>query len=166
MSSRPIRSSAGRAPSWSVSKRRCSTASAAALLALALASGGAALAQDDITGRWQTVDDETGRVKSIVEIYPQGQRLFGRIVKLFPADGEDPDPVCKKCSGPQHNQKIVGLEILKNLRWDGDSWTKGTILDPAKGKVYDTKLWLENGELKVRGYLGIFFRTQVWRRDG
>ncbi|VAX17324.1 hypothetical protein MNBD_IGNAVI01-134, partial [hydrothermal vent metagenome] len=41
------------------------------------------------------------------------------------------------------------------------------ILDPKKGKVYDCKLWVENGKLQVRGYVLFFHRTQEWLRyDG
>jgi len=39
-------------------------------------------------------------------------------------------------------------------------------MDPETGKVYDCKIWLENGQLKVRGYVAFFYRTQTWLRDG
>ena len=35
-------------------------------------------------------------------------------------------------------------------------------MDPEDGKVYRAELWAEGGALKVRGYLGPFYRTQTW----
>jgi uncharacterized protein (DUF2147 family) len=54
------------------------------------------------------------------------------------------------------------MEIIRDLEQDGDEWEDGTIIDPDNGKVYDCKLWVEDGELQVRGYIAFFFRTQVW----
>jgi len=43
-------------------------------------------------------------------------------------------------------------------------WQDGKILDPNNGKFYSCKIWLENRNLEVRGYIGFFFRTQQWLR--
>jgi uncharacterized protein (DUF2147 family) len=56
----------------------------------------------------------------------------------------------------------VGLVILKDLSPSGDRYKGGTITDPQDGKVYKSELWVEDGKLKVRGYLGPFYRTQTW----
>ncbi|MEJ2053539.1 MAG: DUF2147 domain-containing protein [Calditrichaceae bacterium] len=124
------------------------------------------LLSQDITGRWKTIDDETGKEKSIVEIYEQNGKYFGRIDTLFREEGEDPDPVCDKCpeDDPRYNQRITGMVILKDLKKDGNEWKDGRILDPGKGKIYDCKMWLEDGNLKVRGYLFFLYRTQTWYR--
>ena len=45
---------------------------------------------------------------------------------------------------------------------DDDEWDDGEILDPENGKVYDCKIWVEDGKLQVRGYVAFFFRTQTW----
>lgn len=123
---------------------------------------------DDVLGQWNTIDDETGRKKSIVEIYKEGDKLYGKIIKLFRLPDEDPDPVCDECDedDPRYNQKITGMVILEGLEWDDDEWDDGKILDPKNGKVYSCKLWLENGELQVRGYLGfsLIGRSQTWLR--
>jgi uncharacterized protein (DUF2147 family) len=120
----------------------------------------------DIVGRWKTIDDETGKEKSIVNIYMQDGKYFGKIDTLFREPGEDPDPVCDKCppEDPRYNKKLVGMVILENLEKDGDEWDDGSILDPGKGKVYDCKMWIEDGNLKVRGYLFFLYRTQTWYR--
>ena len=29
-------------------------------------------------------------------------------------------------------------------------------------KIYKAEVWNEDGKLKVRGYLGVFYKTQTW----
>ena len=36
-----------------------------------------------VFGKWKTIDDETGKEKSIVEIYEQNGVLYGKITQLF-----------------------------------------------------------------------------------
>jgi uncharacterized protein (DUF2147 family) len=57
------------------------------------------------------------------------------------------------------------MVIIEGLVQDDDEYEDGTILDPKNGKVYDCKIWLDSADkLMVRGYVGIFFRTQEWIR--
>lgn len=123
-----------------------------------------ALAQTSIIGKWKSVDDNTGDPRSIVEISEREGKIYGKIIKLFPKPEEDPDPVCDKCSpeDARFNKKIIGMEIIKEMSHDDDEYSGGSILDPEVGKVYRCKVWLEAGKLKVRGYLGPFYRTQTW----
>lgn len=123
-----------------------------------------ASAQTSIIGKWKSVDDNTGDPRSIVEIIEREGIIYGKIIKLFPKPKEDPDPVCDKCSpeDARFNKKIIGMEIIKEMSLDDDEYSGGTILDPEVGKVYRCKVWLEAGKLKVRGYLGPFYRTQTW----
>ncbi len=115
-----------------------------------------------IVGKWKTIDDETNKPKSIVEIYNKGGKVFGKIVKLFQDPDEDPDPICDECTDYRKNMKVIGMEIITDMVKDEDEWIEGEILDPENGKVYRCKLWVEDGELKVRGYIAFFFRTQSW----
>ena len=117
-----------------------------------------------IVGKWKTIDDKTGDPKSIVKIYEQDGKYFGQITELFRKPGEDPDPVCDKCpdNDPRKNQPTKGMIILKDLVKKGDKYSDGTILDPKEGKIYTCKLWIEEGNLKLRGYIAFFYRTQTW----
>ena len=125
-----------------------------------------AFAGSSITGKWKTIDDKTGQPKSIVKIYEQGGKYYGKIIKLFRKPGEDPDPVCDKCpdDDPRYNKRIIGMVILKDLKKDGDEYSGGKILDPKEGKIYRCKVWIEDGALRLRGYIAFFFRTQTWQR--
>jgi uncharacterized protein (DUF2147 family) len=124
------------------------------------------LGQTPILGKWKSIDDKTGELKSIVEITERGTKLYGKIIKIFPKPTEDQDPICSKCPAEddRYNKKILGMEIIQDMKKDDDEYVGGHILDPEVGKIYRCKLWIEDGTLKVRGYLGPFFRTQTWQR--
>ena len=122
-----------------------------------------------VIGKWKTIDDETKKAKSIVEIYEIDGQLYGKVLKLFRGPDEDQDPICDLCDedDDRKDQKVIGMEIIRQMEWDEDEWDDGTILDPKDGKVYDCKLWIDEDDpnkLSVRGYIAFFFRTQVWLR--
>jgi len=120
-------------------------------------------AQTSIEGRWKTIDDNTGQMKSIVEISIKNGKLYGKVVELKP--GEDPNKVCTECTDSRKGQKIVGMQIISGLSKEDDVWEgDDAIMDPENGKLYDCKIWVEDGKLQVRGYIGFFFRTQTWIR--
>lgn len=116
-----------------------------------------------IVGKWKTIDDNNGKARSIVEIYEKDGKYFGKIVKLFRDEGEDPNPTCDECKGKKKGQPIIGMEIISDMEKDGDEFEDGEILDPENGKTYDCKMWVEDGNLRVRGYLLFFYRTQTWQ---
>lgn len=120
----------------------------------------------EVVGKWKTIDDETNEPKSIVELFTQNGKVYGKIVKLFRKPDEDPDPVCEECSEEdnRYQKKVIGMEILRDMVKAGNEYSEGTILDPNNGKVYRCKIWVEGNDLKVRGYWGPFYRTQTWLR--
>ncbi len=118
-----------------------------------------------VFGKWKTIDDETGDAKSIVEVYEHDGKVYGRIIELFRKPEQDQDPLCTACKGSKKGQKIRGMVVMENLEKDDDEYEDGTIIDPNNGKVYDCKIWLDgSNKLMVRGYVGIFYRTQEWLR--
>ncbi len=118
-------------------------------------------------GTWTTIDDETHRPKSIVQIEDVDGELRGKVLQVL-ASEQGPHPVCSACEGERKNQPIEGMVILWGVKRDGDTWSGGQILDPKSGKVYKVKLKpIEGGDkLEVRGYIGfsLLGRTQVWER--
>jgi len=140
----------------------------AALFSAAVIATPAFAAEPSPLGTWKTIDDDTHEAKALVEIAEQDGALSGHIVKLFRHPNEIQDPVCKACEGERHDQRVIGMTILWNLRRDGDEWNGGEILDPEEGKIYRCKLHpTDDGmRLEVRGFIGISLlgRTQVWER--
>lgn len=126
-----------------------------------------ATAQKTIEGKWKTIDDETGKAKSVVEIYKgKDGKFYGKITKLFREPGEEANPKCEECEGSKKNKPIIGMIIISGLqKTSSNMWKRGTILDPANGNVYDCKMWLDGKNLQVRGYMGISLvgRSQTWK---
>jgi uncharacterized protein (DUF2147 family) len=140
------------------------------LLTLAILRG-AALGANSTSpvGRWQTVDDVTGKPRAIVRIAENGGVLSGTVEKAFLRPGEKPNPVCDKCTGERYNQPTIGMVILWGMTRDGAEYSGGRILDPDNGKIYRCTLNVSDDgqKLNVRGYIGfsLFGRTQVWHRQ-
>jgi uncharacterized protein (DUF2147 family) len=136
------------------------------ILLLLIAFQSNLMAQTDIFGKWKTIDDETGKVKSIVDIYEKDGKAYGKIIKIFRGAEEEQDPICDVCPGDRKNKKIVGLEIIRGMELDksDNEWDDGEILDPQSGKIYDCVIWKEDEKLKVRGYIAFLYRTQTWEK--
>lgn len=118
-----------------------------------------------VLGRWKTIDDETGKPVSIIEIYEKHNKIYGKVVEIFSPKSKVPR--CEKCEGEDKNKPILGLVVIKGLVKDKEEYTHGKILDPKHGKLYKCSLSLEEKDrLKVRGYIGINLlgRTQIWER--
>jgi uncharacterized protein (DUF2147 family) len=122
-----------------------------------------AFAAESPVGKWKTVDEQSGKVTSEVEIYEQSGKLFGKVVALAEPDDKQGKPkICSACTGADKNKTIVGLVILKDLTPSGDRYKNGTVLDPQDGKVYPAEIWVEDGKLMVRGYSGFLYKTRSW----
>jgi uncharacterized protein (DUF2147 family) len=118
-----------------------------------------------VIGKWKTIDDETGKAKSIVEIYEKYGKIYGKVIEIL--EEEHKKKVCSNCSGEDKNKPILGMIVIKGLTKEGNEYTRGKILDPKNGKLYKCYITLESKDkLKVRGFIGIslFGRTQYWYR--
>ncbi len=103
-------------------------------------------AQDEILGNFWTPDKD-GKV----EILKRGNKYYGKLTyATHPGkDINNPDP-------KKRNLDVVGSEFIKDLVFDKkNSWIDGSIYDARSGKSYNCDVTLlENGDLKVRGYVG------------
>ena len=119
-------------------------------------------------GRWKTFDDETGEAKAIVEIWEEDGVLYGRVVQTLQETEDGKPHICEKCEGELKGVPVVGLRIIWDMERRGGGWEGGRILDPENGKIYRTKMSLNDAgkALKVRGFIGISLlgRTQIWQR--
>ena len=121
----------------------------------------------DLVGLWKTIDDKTGKPRSLVRINETNGEYSATIEKgLLATDANE--AVCDKCTDDRKNQKLIGMTIAKGLKKNGTQYDGGEILDPDNGKIYRCKMKLdETGNmLEVRGYIGISLlgRSQIWNR--
>ena len=120
-------------------------------------------------GLWRTFNDRSGLAEGIVQMATVGNELRGTVQKVFSPPAPTRNPLCEECRGELKNQPIVGMTIVSGLKWNGEEYTGGHILDPDSGAVYRcTVRVIENGrKLEVRGYIGVplLGRTQIWLRE-
>ena len=127
-------------------------------------------AQKNMLGEWRTVDDKTGKEKSIVRIFKATNGLYyGKIEQLFQRSIDGKPRLCVECQGADKNKPMEGLIIVRDMKSENGSFVDGTILDPGNGKTYHASIELDaaTGKLKVRGSLdkhGLLGRTQFWVR--
>ena len=129
------------------------------LLALVFSSLFASAQIDKIVGEWYTVDDETGAVKALVDIYKGDDGLYyGKIIKVFKDGQENP------------NSDRKGLVIVKDMKAEDGMLKGGTIYEPESGKTYYAKISYNEadntitlrGSLARRGWVG---RSQTWIKE-
>ncbi len=139
------------------------------LLAFSLLMTTSAFAADmnSAIGNWVTIDDKTGKPRSIVKITQVEGALRGSIVKLM--DPTKQNAVCDECTGTNKDKPIKGMIMMWGLKPAGAGWAGGRILDPSNGKIYKAKMSLVDGgkKLNVRGFIGfaLLGRTQTWNRQ-
>jgi uncharacterized protein (DUF2147 family) len=123
------------------------------------------LPAQSVLGKWKTIDDNTDEAKSIVEIYEEDGKIYGKIKEIFNKDRRD--AICTECEGADKDKPVLSMVIIRDLEKDGDEYSGGKVLDPENGTFYKCYIELEEpNKLKVRGYVGfsMFGRTQYWLR--
>jgi uncharacterized protein (DUF2147 family) len=117
-----------------------------------------------IEGKWKTIDDETGKPKSIVEIWKKSDgKYYGKVIQLLQKPETE---TCVKCTDDRKDKPILGIEVIRGLKKDGDEFNGGTITDPKNGKTYKCTIKKDGNNLNVRGYIGFSFigRSQTWQK--
>ena len=121
-----------------------------------------AAANGPINGRWITQDKD-----AVIAIAKCGANTCGKIAKFLikppkgaaQRDVNNPKPALRK-------RKLLGLPILTGFKKDGKVW-RGKIYDPNSGKTYRSILRRKNANtLEVKGCIGPFCQTQIWRKTG
>jgi uncharacterized protein (DUF2147 family) len=119
---------------------------------------------DDIKGFWKTINEE-GKAQCIIAVYGYGDVYYGRIIGTFDDNGKMDDTIyhpVKRAPGVVGTPFYSGLDIIWGLVDVGVKY-KGKILDPEKGNIYNSEMWVDNdGNLIVRGKYMVFGRSQKW----
>lgn len=118
-------------------------------------------AQQQIIGKWLSDDGE-----GITEIYRKDNHFEGKIIWLKKPNDEKGIPFTdtENPDISKRTQPLLGLVILKGFVFKNSQWENGTIYDPESGKTYTCTIWVSGDKLKVRGYWGIFYQTQTWKK--
>ncbi len=140
----------------------------AAVLTALLIAPVLAWAQATPVGLWKTIDDKTGKERSLIRIAEANGVLTGRIEKSLDPNS-DKSAVCDKCTDERKGQPLIGMAVIRNVKQNADDkavWDGGDITDPDNGKTYRLRLKPQDGgtQLEVRGYIGPFYRNQTWIR--
>jgi uncharacterized protein (DUF2147 family) len=118
-----------------------------------------------IFGKWNSTNEETGNIDSIIEVYEKDGKAFAKVIEIKGSTRKN--AVCEKCEDENKDKPILGLNILTGLQENEDEWSGGNILDPRNGRIYNCYIKLiKPNKLKIRGYMGLalFGKTAYWER--
>ena len=114
----------------------------------------------DVEGYWKSIDEKTLKATAYWHLQVKDGVLYGYLV-TYP--DMKPDDICEECPGEFKDKPQMGTAWLKLQKLRSDNkWEDGYIIDSGKGKKYTARVWVEDGILKVRGYVSFFYKTQEW----
>ena len=138
---------------------------AAAVLAAAFPSRAQ---EPTAAGLWQKLDEDTKKPVIWFLFVDQGGVFEGYAAKMFPQPGEEPNPVCTRCTDDRKGMPMLGLPMIRGMKRVGLRYEGGTILDPRDGQVYKAVMTLDPAKnvLILRGYVGFEFlgKNDIWYR--
>ncbi len=147
---------------WSL---RASAGLKALCLLVVTACASIAVAADkraEVLGLWSGGD-------SILQVVTDGNTLRMDLLALEDAvylAGEPNGPVGaprRDDNNPDEAMRareLKGINLVSEYSFSGSRW-EGKIYDPESGNTYNSRMWLEDGILRMRGYVGLpmFGRT-------
>jgi uncharacterized protein (DUF2147 family) len=140
------------------------------LLFLCLFIATATLGQAQVSkmlGQWNTFDDKTGDMRSVVKIYEENGTYQCVVTALYEKDANGKYQVMKPPYAKEF-EGVVGTQLFSEMKVDGDQ-LKGRVYDPESKKTYHGKVTYKEktDELILRGSLdkaGVLGRSQTWQR--
>src|SRR5215470_20021142 len=92
----------------------------AGLAALTAATPRLAAAQEPtVAGLWQKLDESNQPIVWFLFV-DRGSGIFeGAIAKLFPRQGDEPNPACSHCVGDRQNAPMLGLSFVRGMQRSG-----------------------------------------------
>ena len=131
------------------------------LAALTLVAATPLAAAEPVTGSWVTAARD-----GVVRIGTCGTATCGWLARFLVVSPQGADQ--RDVHNPDaklRTRKVLGLPILTGFHEDGAVW-RGTIYDPKAGKSYRSVIRrLDAGRLEVKGCVGPFCQTQIWRKS-
>lgn len=113
------------------------------ILAAFFVMAAAVFAADPACGLWKSIDDKSGEITAIWNIYEENGLLFGTIAATTDKPQDVIASACKESyknfpvAGKVNQMKTVGTPWIFNMKKDSvGNWSKGNIIDPSNGKMY------------------------------
>jgi uncharacterized protein (DUF2147 family) len=135
--------------------------SLAALALLATTTTSVALA-DDPSGVWRL---DSGKVT--VKVEQCGGELCANIVGLKEPTYKDGTPkIDRHNENPAlRNRPLMGLNVLSDMKPNGENTWKGAIYNADDGKTYSATMRLSGNVIKLKGCVaGIFCKTNTFNK--
>jgi uncharacterized protein (DUF2147 family) len=93
-------------------------------------------------GLWKSIDDKTGKPRSLIRI-SEHNGAFNAVIEKGLLATDTGEAVCDQCKDERKGQKIIGMTIVKGLKEKEGVYEGGEILDPENGKTYKCKMQLD-----------------------
>ena len=78
-----------------------------------------AYANSSPVGLWKTIDDATGKPRSLIRISDKNGELIATVEKgLLPSDS--PNDVCDQCTGERKGKPLIGMVIMDGMKAKGE----------------------------------------------
>jgi uncharacterized protein (DUF2147 family) len=109
--------------------------------------------QAAVTGNWFTEKKD-----GVITVAPCGDAICGEISGIGNFGPNGAPPRDSKGASECH------LRIVRDMHPGDDGKLHGTVTDPRDGDVYHATLWVADGNLHLRGYIGVplLGSTQTW----
>ena len=118
----------------------------------------------EIIGIWET-EAKDGKM----EIYKTGNEYRGKLLwgkDIVEKDSKTSKKDVKNPDEKLRSRNLVGITYITGLIYDDNEYVDGSVYSAADGRTYDCKLWIENEDLYLRGYVGfsLLGQTSIWKR--
>lgn len=126
-------------------------------LALGLSAMPAWASEINVAGTWVTAGGAHVEISDCGDGTPCGALVWYQSENdMTELDTLNPDPAMR-------DNPLIGTKIVWGFKAKDDKWKSGRIYDAENGKVYKSKMSLnEDGTLKVKGCVGPICQTQTW----
>lgn len=115
--------------------------------------------EEAILGKWES-DKKDVRL----EFFKSGNEYQARLLwgdQIVESDGKTSKKDAKNPDKNLRSRNIIGIVNVTGLKWDDDEFTGGKIYNPPSGDTYKCKVWIKNGRLYLRGYMGFSLLGQT-----